>query len=169
MNFVAREGIFGSLVVSSNSVGVSERFEGSSMLFGSIFVEIAHISFGELTSETSFVIFDFEASELIIVVEDGLLNELRVKHTFKENIEIRHESGMVTELILAEDGNKSIVLLVVLSVFLSDRGESNASLEEGEESATVEETEVTSLKNGVKEVSIRIEVTAIVQVELTPE
>ena len=76
---------------------------------------------------------------------------------------------MITELILAEDGNKSIVLLVVLSVFLSDRGESNASLEEGEESATVEETEVTSLKNGVKEVSIRIEVTAIVQVELTPE
>jgi hypothetical protein len=118
------------------------------VLFGSILVQVAYISFGELTSETGFVILNFEASELVIVVENGLLNELRVEHTFKENIEIRHESGMVTELVLGEDRDESIVLLVVFSIFRGDGGESNASFNEGEESATVEETEVTSLKNG---------------------
>ena len=145
------------------------------MLGGSVFVQVAYISFGELTSETGFVILNFEASELVIVVENGLLNELRVKHTFKENIEIRHESGMVTELVLREDRDESVVLLVVFSIFGSDGGEANASLEDSEESATVEETKVTSLKNGNRKVSKRRDsvvtrdATVLIQVILTPE
>jgi hypothetical protein len=122
------------------------------VLCGSVFVQVAYISFRELTSETSFVILNFETGELVIVVENGLLNELRVKHTFKENIEIRHESGMVTELVLAEDRYESVVLLVVFSIFGSNGREADTSLEDGEESATVEETKVTSLKNGNRKV-----------------
>ena len=145
------------------------------MFGGSVFVQVAYISFGELTSETGFVILNFEASELVIVIENGLLNELRVKHTFKENIEIRHESGMVTELVLREDRDESVVLLVVFSIFGSDGGEANASLEDSEESATVEETKVTSLKNGNRKVSKRRDsvvtrdATVLIQVILTPE
>ena len=118
------------------------------MLSSSVLVKVAHISLGELTGETGFVILDFEAGELVIVVENGLLNELRVEHTFQENIEVGHESGMVAELVLAEDGDESVVLLVVFSILRGDAGEANGSLKEGEESATVEETKVASLNNG---------------------
>ena len=176
MDFVARESIFVSLVVSSNSIGVSKRLESSSVFSGSILVKVTDISFGELTSETGFVILNFEASEFIIVVKNGLLNELRVKHTFKEDIEVGHESGMVTELVLGEDGYKSIVLFVVSGIFRGNRRETSSELNSSEESKTVKETKVTSLNNERNiEVSKRLYsvvtsiVTNVIQVILTPE
>ena len=74
-----------------------------------ILQKVLDISHGEVADETVLNILNFLRDNLILVVVGGLGDESLVKDTFKEKIEIRHESGIVTELVLLEDGVKSHV------------------------------------------------------------
>ena len=149
-DFVARKSIR-FLVVSSNTVGITESFVRSVVSGISVSAHVACISLRELTSQTGFLILDFPRGDLIIVIESGLINEALVKHSFEEELEISHETGMVTKLVLAEYRDQTIVLLVSHSVNLGKCRETVKEFNAREYGQTIEESEVTSLKqNGEK-------------------
>ena len=111
----------------------------------SVSVEVTYISLSRFTSKTGLNILDFQGGHSIVVVKGGLVNEALVEHGFEEELEVAHEAGMVTELVLGEDGDKAVVLLGALIVNLGDGGESGQETEESEACHAVEETNVASL------------------------
>jgi len=83
--------------------------------------KLGNISRGEVTSETNLLIFDLSGGKLIGIVVEGLVKELLVENGLEEELEVAHETGVVTILVLGEDGNETEVLLV-LDILAHSRG-----------------------------------------------
>jgi len=67
---------------------------------------------GEVTGKTLFLILELGSGELVIVVKSGVVEELFVENGFKKELEIAHETSVITILILGEDGHKAVVFFV---------------------------------------------------------
>merc|ERR1712046_301724 len=90
-------------IVGANSSWISKGFELGAMVV-LILKESLDIFLGEFTVKTLLHILDFRSDSLIIVVKGGLIDKSLVQHTFKKEIEVGHESSVVTILVFHEDG-----------------------------------------------------------------
>jgi hypothetical protein len=66
----------------------------------SVLEHVTNISVGEVGVETGLVISDFLLSGHIVVVKSRLVDEALVEKSFKEKVEIGHETCIVTVLVL---------------------------------------------------------------------
>ena len=78
--------------------------------------------------------------DVVVVVKSGLINELLIKGTLKKEVEVRHESCIVTILVLWEERVQPEVDLLHILVGFLLLCEAHAELDEGNEGDTVEET-----------------------------
>ena len=138
-DFVARESI--SLrVVSTNAVWVADGLVGVVIAVRLVVEESLDIGWSEVTSETRLLILDFSSGKLIIVVKSGVIEELLVKNGLEKELEIAHETGVVTVLVLGEDGDETEGFLISDRV-VSGRGrEAKHELSSTEESDSVKST-----------------------------
>lgn len=112
----------------------------------SVSVEVTHVSLGRLSGKTGLDVLDFERGHGIVVVEGRLINEALVEHSLEEELEVAHESGMVSHLVLGEHRHEAVVLLGAHGIDLGELGEPGHETEETEGGHSVEETKVASLK-----------------------
>lgn len=70
------------------------------------------ILLGEFTGKTLLLILELGSGELVIVVKSGVIEELFVENGFEKELEIAHETSVVTILVLGEDGHKAVVFFV---------------------------------------------------------
>jgi len=102
--------------------------------------KVGDIRRSKFSVQSLFHIFDFSGNNLIIVVKSGVFDELLVEHTFQEEVEIRHESGIVTILVLSKDRSESDVSFFIIWVSNELLGESEYSLGKTESGNTNDET-----------------------------
>ena len=107
--------------------------------------EILHISRSEVTGQTLLLILDFRSGELIVVIESGVVKELLVEDRLEEELEVGHEAGIVTVLVLLEDGDEAVVFFVLNVLGGGDLGECESGLDSTHESNGVESTSDTHL------------------------
>ena len=139
MGLVDRE-VVGNLVVRANSAWVAhDQLAGAVLAL--ILDKVLDIVFGELSIETLLHILDFLGLDWVIIVGGGLVDELLVKCTLQEKVEVGHESGVVTILILSEDRLQSEIDLLLLLVLFWHGSEAESELSEGNESQTVDEAD----------------------------
>lgn len=134
MNLVARE-VVALWVVGSNSIWVVDDLGLGSMV-ALILQEVSDIVLSELAVETELHILDFLSDRWVIVVEGGLIDESFVQDTLEEEIEVGHESSVVSVLVLHEDGVESEVDLGLLWINALGSGESAKELDSSEEGNT---------------------------------
>ena len=101
---------------------------------------------GEVTGKTLFLILELGSGELVIVVKSGVVEELFVENGFKKELEIAHETSVITVLVLSEDGEETVVLLSLDVLAGGGLGEVVGSHDSTEESDSVEHTSKTHLK-----------------------
>ena len=116
MSLVHRE-IIVCLVVGSNSSWVLEYKLARGMIL-LVFDKILDIIFCKFTIKTLFHILDFLCLDWVIVVKGRLINKSLIECTFQEEVEIRHESGIITVLVLSKDRVQSKVDFSIFLVFL---------------------------------------------------
>ena len=107
--------------------------------------KILHIGRGEVTGQTLLLILDFRSGELIVVVERGVVKELLIEDRLEEELEVGHEAGIVTVLVLLEDGDEAVVFFVLNVLGGGDLGECESGLDSTHESNGVESTSDTHL------------------------
>ena len=127
--------VIASNVVCTNSSWIShdESFLGVRLF---IFSKVLNISFWEFSTQTTFHVFDFLGNTWVFLIESGLINKSLVQKTFKEKIEIRHESSIVTILVFIEDWLKSHVNFIWCWVDFISSGEATKEFETSEEGNT---------------------------------
>ena len=134
MHLVAREGIALD-VVSSNSIWVVD-YLGSRVVAALVLKQVLDIVLGELSVQTQLHILDFLSDSWVIVVNGRLIDESLVEHTLEEQIEVGHESCVVSILVLHEDGVKSEIDLLLLWVRGLGSRELSQELKSGKEGNT---------------------------------
>ena len=107
--------------------------------------ESLHISRGEVTGQTLLLILDFRSGELIVVVKSRVVEELLVEDRLEEELEVGHEAGIVTVLVLLEDGDEAVVLLVLNILASGNLGECESGLDSTHKSNGIESTGDTHL------------------------
>lgn len=113
---------------------------------GLILKQVTHISCVEVTGETSLNILDLLGYEGVVVVLGGLIDELLVQRRLEESVEVAHESGVVAELVLGEQGQQTVVALLADLVLLLDDGEVEHGLNERDKGHTVNQGDHSSLQ-----------------------
>ena len=108
MHFVARE-VVGSLVVGTDSSWKSQRLVWVSMSGTWILEQVLDIRLSELSIETEFHVFNFSHSLWVFLVFGGLIQESLVKSSVQQKVEVGHESGVISILVLGENRLKSHV------------------------------------------------------------
>ena len=73
--------------------------------------ETSDIGSGEFTGKTELLILNLSSGKLIIVIEGGVVKELLIEDGLEEELEVAHETSVVTILVLGEDGQETVVLL----------------------------------------------------------
>lgn len=120
-------------VVGANSIWVVQGL-GSGPVVALVLKQVLDIILSELSVETQLHILDFLGDRGVVVVEGGLINEPLVQHTLEEEIEVRHESCVVSIFVLHEDGVKSEIDLGLLWVLRFGAREATEELHTSEES-----------------------------------
>ena len=126
--------IISSGVVVTDSAWVSDRLVEVSVR-GLVLKQVLNISVGEFSVETSLHVGDFSGNDNIIIVEGGLVEESFIEHTFEEQVEVGHESCVITVLVLLEDRLQSkvnLVLGVLLNGVVSETESKLKTSEEGD-------------------------------------
>jgi hypothetical protein len=90
------------LIIGANSTWVAHNKICGAMI-ALIFDEIFDIILRELTIETLLHILDFLCLDGVIVVSSRIIDESLVQSTLQKQVEVRHEAGIVTILVLRED------------------------------------------------------------------
>jgi hypothetical protein len=116
-NFVAGE-VVALRVVAADTIGLHKSLKAFVMTSRNILHQVTHVSLAEVTVETSLEILDFLGSAGIVIVAGGLVDKLLVKGRLKEDVEVAHETGIVTELVLGEDGLETVVTLLTNLILL---------------------------------------------------
>ena len=116
-NFVARE-LVSLVVVGGDAIWVAVRNKVAVMAAILVVKQVTQIRVGVVVNKTRLLIGNFLLDHWIIVVGVGIVQEALVKDGLKEEVEVAHETGMVTVLVLGEDGKQSVVDFLVLLVFL---------------------------------------------------
>jgi hypothetical protein len=116
-NFVAGE-VIALRVVATDTIRLHQSLEAVVVTSGNVLHQVTHVSLTEVTVETSLEILDFLCSAGVVVVAGGLIDKLLVKGRLKEDVEVAHETGIVTKLVLGEDGLETVVTLLANFVLL---------------------------------------------------
>ena len=90
---------------------MTDSLEGLVIVRGLIVEETSDIGSGEFTGKTELLILNLSSGKLIIVVEGSVVKELLIKDGLEEELEVAHETSVVTVLVLGEDGQETVVLL----------------------------------------------------------
>ena len=106
---------------------------GLSSMVTLVLEQVLDIILGEITVETELHVFDFLGNSGVIVIEGRLIDESFVEDTLKEEIEVGHESCVISVLVLHEDGVKSEIDLSLLWISFLGTGETSQELGKGEE------------------------------------
>lgn len=149
-DFVARE-IVTLGVVSTNTVGVTGGLEGFVSVFTLVLEQVTDIALVEIGDETGLDIRDFLLGDGVFVVVGGLVDEALVEESFKENVEVAHEAGVVAELVLGEDSHKAVVALFTNLVLLFYLRETEAELDHREVRQTEDHDRNTVARVGLSE------------------
>ena len=102
MHLVAGHVSLSSSVVAADSSWVLERFEVRTMV-RLVLQEVLDIVFGEVSRQTFLHIVNFLLLDDVVVVHGGLIDESLIEHGVEQQIEVGHESSIVTVLVLRED------------------------------------------------------------------
>ena len=100
------------LVGGGNSGRVSK--DSASVAMGTFVLEkVSDVFIREFAVETLLHVLHFRGNHRVVVVGSGLIDESLVEHGLEQQVEVRHESSVVSVLVLAEDGLQSVVHLLV--------------------------------------------------------
>jgi hypothetical protein len=116
-NFVARE-VIALRVVAADTIGFHQSLEALVVTSRNVLHQVTHVSLTEVTVETGLEILDFLGSAGVVIVAGGLVDKLLVKGRLKEDVEVAHETGIVTKLVLLEDGLETMVTFLANFVLL---------------------------------------------------
>lgn len=111
-DFVAGKGV-SFRVVGADTVGVPHSLVRGVVVALLVVEKTSNITVREVTGETSLLILNLSSGHLIVVVEDGVVEEFLVEDGLEEELEVAHEARVVTILVLGEDGDEAEVLLVL--------------------------------------------------------
>ena len=118
-----------------------------------VLVQVTVIRRSEISGKTSLGILDFLSDESIIVVEGGLINESFVEGSLQKEIEVGHNTGVVSELVLLEDRLESVESFGAHDILRGLDGEARDEFEDGKEGNTPGEGQNTGLYKGDKQIS----------------
>ncbi len=99
-------------IVGGYSVWVAERLEQRVVVWLVVLDQILHISLGEVSNQSILHILNLSGHDLVLVVISRLIDESLVEEGLHEQIELAHESSIVSVLVLLEKGSQLQVSLV---------------------------------------------------------